>query len=133
MNSSKMHLCSALFRTNALAVRHCRPSGVLAKGSGLTRRCSPCKLLAATLPPRTWADSIPQPGSDNPLSRFLPDVIHTVGPIAQGEPSPSQEAELSNCYKNSLRLALENKLRSVVSQTGRGLRSRWGPRNCLGT
>ncbi|KAJ7307281.1 hypothetical protein JRQ81_009285, partial [Phrynocephalus forsythii] len=41
-------------------------------------------------------------------------VIHTVGPIAQGEPSASQEAELGNCYKNSLKLALENKLRAVA-------------------
>ncbi|XP_067400123.1 ADP-ribose glycohydrolase MACROD1 isoform X4 [Emydura macquarii macquarii] len=41
-------------------------------------------------------------------------VIHTVGPIAQGEPSASQEKELENCYKNSLKLAVENKLRSVV-------------------
>ncbi|XP_063001706.1 ADP-ribose glycohydrolase MACROD1 isoform X1 [Elgaria multicarinata webbii] len=41
-------------------------------------------------------------------------VIHTVGPIAQGEPSAAQEAELSNCYKNSLKLAAENKLRTVA-------------------
>ncbi|XP_054849285.1 ADP-ribose glycohydrolase MACROD1 isoform X2 [Eublepharis macularius] len=42
------------------------------------------------------------------------NVIHTVGPIAQGEPSATQEAELSNCYKNSLKLAVENKLRTVA-------------------
>uniref|UniRef100_A0A8C8R8Q4 Mono-ADP ribosylhydrolase 1 n=1 Tax=Pelusios castaneus TaxID=367368 RepID=A0A8C8R8Q4_9SAUR len=41
-------------------------------------------------------------------------VIHTVGPIAQGEPSASQEKELENCYKNSLKLAVENKLRTVA-------------------
>ncbi|XP_077180271.1 ADP-ribose glycohydrolase MACROD1 isoform X3 [Paroedura picta] len=41
-------------------------------------------------------------------------VIHTVGPIAQGEPSAAQEAELGNCYKNSLKLAVENKLRTVA-------------------
>ncbi|XP_075795218.1 ADP-ribose glycohydrolase MACROD1 isoform X2 [Pelodiscus sinensis] len=41
-------------------------------------------------------------------------VIHTVGPIAQGEPSASQEKELENCYKNSLKVALENKLRTVA-------------------
>ncbi|XP_060110699.1 ADP-ribose glycohydrolase MACROD1 isoform X3 [Heteronotia binoei] len=41
-------------------------------------------------------------------------IIHTVGPIAQGEPSAAQEAELSGCYKNSLKLAVENKLRTVV-------------------
>ncbi|XP_025031101.1 O-acetyl-ADP-ribose deacetylase MACROD1-like, partial [Python bivittatus] len=44
----------------------------------------------------------------------LPVVIHTVGPIAQGEPSASQQTELSNCYKNSLKLALENKLQTVA-------------------
>ncbi|XP_066466488.1 ADP-ribose glycohydrolase MACROD1 [Tiliqua scincoides] len=41
-------------------------------------------------------------------------VIHTVGPIAQGEPSETQEAELGNCYKNSLKLTLEHKLRTVA-------------------
>ncbi|XP_061462914.1 ADP-ribose glycohydrolase MACROD1 isoform X2 [Rhineura floridana] len=41
-------------------------------------------------------------------------VIHTVGPIAQGEPSTAQEAELSSCYRNSLKLAVENKLRTVA-------------------
>ncbi|KAJ6654247.1 hypothetical protein lerEdw1_007344 [Lerista edwardsae] len=44
----------------------------------------------------------------------LPDVIHTVGPIAQGQPSATQQAELSDCYKNSLKLAVENKLRTVA-------------------
>ncbi|XP_015276032.1 PREDICTED: O-acetyl-ADP-ribose deacetylase MACROD1-like [Gekko japonicus] len=42
------------------------------------------------------------------------DIIHTVGPIAQGEPSAAQEAELSSCYTNSLKLAVENKLRTVA-------------------
>ncbi|XP_038620459.1 ADP-ribose glycohydrolase MACROD1 isoform X2 [Tachyglossus aculeatus] len=41
-------------------------------------------------------------------------VIHTVGPIAQGEPSPGQAQELRSCYLNSLQLALENRLRSVA-------------------
>ncbi|KAH1168358.1 hypothetical protein KIL84_003841 [Mauremys mutica] len=41
-------------------------------------------------------------------------VIHAVGPIAQGEPSAAQEKELENCYKNSLKLAVENKLRTVA-------------------
>nr|XP_020824074.1 O-acetyl-ADP-ribose deacetylase MACROD1 isoform X3 [Phascolarctos cinereus] len=41
-------------------------------------------------------------------------VIHTVGPIAQGDPSPSQVQELRNCYVNSLQLALEHRLRSVA-------------------
>ncbi|XP_044537954.1 ADP-ribose glycohydrolase MACROD1 [Gracilinanus agilis] len=41
-------------------------------------------------------------------------VIHTVGPIAQGEPSPGQVQELRGCYLNSLQLALENRLRSVA-------------------
>ncbi|EMP25782.1 MACRO domain-containing protein 1 [Chelonia mydas] len=48
---------------------------------------------------------LPSPGAD---------VIHAVGPIAQGEPSASQEKELENCYKNSLKLAVENKLRTVA-------------------
>ncbi|XP_070806426.1 ADP-ribose glycohydrolase MACROD1 isoform X3 [Pituophis catenifer annectens] len=41
-------------------------------------------------------------------------VIHTVGPIAQGEPSSSQQTELGDCYKNSLKLALDNKLQTVA-------------------
>ncbi|ETE59795.1 MACRO domain-containing protein 1, partial [Ophiophagus hannah] len=41
-------------------------------------------------------------------------VIHTVGPIAQGQPSSSQQTELGDCYKNSLKLALENKLQTVA-------------------
>ncbi|KAM8939237.1 ADP-ribose glycohydrolase MACROD1 [Pelodytes ibericus] len=41
-------------------------------------------------------------------------VIHTVGPVAQGQPVPSQEEELQNCYKNSLKVAVEGKLRTVA-------------------
>ncbi|XP_075693357.1 ADP-ribose glycohydrolase MACROD1 isoform X3 [Rhinoderma darwinii] len=41
-------------------------------------------------------------------------VIHTVGPVAQGQPSPSQKEELMNCYKNSMYLATESKLRTVA-------------------
>lgn len=52
----------------------------------------------------------------------LLDVIHTVGPIAHGEPSASQAAELRSCYMSSLNLLLEHRLRSAVR--GRGSR-RW--------
>ncbi|KAJ8795748.1 hypothetical protein J1605_002510 [Eschrichtius robustus] len=41
-------------------------------------------------------------------------VIHTVGPIAHGEPSASQAAELRSCYLSSLDLLLEHRLRSVA-------------------
>nr|XP_045009824.1 ADP-ribose glycohydrolase MACROD1 isoform X2 [Jaculus jaculus] len=41
-------------------------------------------------------------------------VIHTVGPIAVGKPSASQEAELRSCYLSSLDLLLEHRLRSVA-------------------
>ncbi|XP_075043799.1 ADP-ribose glycohydrolase MACROD1 isoform X2 [Mixophyes fleayi] len=41
-------------------------------------------------------------------------VIHTVGPVAQGNPGPSQKEELMNCYKNSMYLASEGKLRTVA-------------------
>ncbi|KAM4722725.1 ADP-ribose glycohydrolase MACROD1 [Rhinophrynus dorsalis] len=41
-------------------------------------------------------------------------VIHTVGPVAQGQPGPTQEEELKNCYKNSMKLAAEGKLRTVA-------------------
>ncbi|KAM4617994.1 ADP-ribose glycohydrolase MACROD1 isoform 2-T2 [Discoglossus pictus] len=47
---------------------------------------------------------------------FLPAkwVIHTVGPVAQGQPGASQEEELKNCYKNSLKVAVEAKCRTVA-------------------
>ncbi|KAK7799479.1 hypothetical protein U0070_008651 [Myodes glareolus] len=41
-------------------------------------------------------------------------VIHTVGPIAVGQPSASQAAELRSCYLSSLDLLLEHRLRSVA-------------------
>ncbi|XP_068953656.1 ADP-ribose glycohydrolase MACROD1-like [Petaurus breviceps papuanus] len=41
-------------------------------------------------------------------------VIHTVGPIAQGDPSPSQVQELRSCYLNSLQLVLDHGIRSVA-------------------
>ncbi|XP_056383221.1 ADP-ribose glycohydrolase MACROD1 isoform X1 [Hyla sarda] len=41
-------------------------------------------------------------------------VIHTVGPVAQGHPGPSQKEELMNCYRNSMYLASESKLRTVA-------------------
>ncbi|XP_017372392.1 ADP-ribose glycohydrolase MACROD1 isoform X3 [Cebus imitator] len=41
-------------------------------------------------------------------------VIHTVGPMAYGEPSASQAAELRSCYLSSLDLLLEHQLRSVA-------------------
>ena len=39
-------------------------------------------------------------------------VIHTVGPVYSG--SPKDAELLSNCYKNSLRLALENNIDSIA-------------------
>lgn len=48
------------------------------------------------------------------------DVIHTVGPIAHGEPSAGQAAELRSCYLSSLDLLLEHQLRSVVREPGLG-------------
>lgn len=41
-------------------------------------------------------------------------VIHTVGPIAVGQPTSSQAAELRSCYLSSLDLLLEHRLRSVA-------------------
>jgi O-acetyl-ADP-ribose deacetylase (regulator of RNase III) len=40
-------------------------------------------------------------------------VIHTVGPIWNGGNSNESE-KLSGCYKNSLRVAIENKLRTIA-------------------
>lgn len=39
-----------------------------------------------------------------------------MGPIAVGQPSASQAAELRSCYLSSLDLLLEHRLRSVVSR-----------------
>jgi O-acetyl-ADP-ribose deacetylase len=41
------------------------------------------------------------------------NVIHTVGPVWQGG-DQGEEAQLENCYRNSLRLALENGLKTVA-------------------
>lgn len=40
-------------------------------------------------------------------------VIHTVGPVWSGGQSGEPET-LANCYRNSLRLAVNNKLRSIA-------------------
>ncbi|XP_030073988.1 ADP-ribose glycohydrolase MACROD1 [Microcaecilia unicolor] len=41
-------------------------------------------------------------------------IIHTVGPIAKGDPSEGHVMDLTNCYKNSLKLVQENKIRTVA-------------------
>ncbi|KAG8437955.1 hypothetical protein GDO86_008587 [Hymenochirus boettgeri] len=41
-------------------------------------------------------------------------VIHTVGPVVQGQLGANQEEELKNCYRNSLQVATETKLRSLA-------------------
>ncbi|XP_041445041.1 MACRO domain containing 1 L homeolog isoform X1 [Xenopus laevis] len=41
-------------------------------------------------------------------------VIHTVGPVVQGDLGSAQEEELRNCYRNSMLTAVEGKLRSVA-------------------
>ncbi len=41
-------------------------------------------------------------------------VIQTVGPIIEKEVTISKENELSNCYKNSLELAIKNNIRTVA-------------------
>ncbi|XP_031158888.1 ADP-ribose glycohydrolase MACROD1 isoform X3 [Sander lucioperca] len=42
------------------------------------------------------------------------DVIHTVGPIAQGGVGEEEKNALRSCYKNSLQIATENAARSVA-------------------
>ncbi|XP_069810430.1 ADP-ribose glycohydrolase MACROD2 isoform X2 [Dendropsophus ebraccatus] len=41
-------------------------------------------------------------------------VIHTVGPIARGQLSDSHKEDLANCYKSSLALVKEQKIRSIA-------------------
>jgi len=40
-------------------------------------------------------------------------VIHTVGPVWNGG-SNNEEAKLSNCYRNTLNLAVENEIKSIA-------------------
>lgn len=42
------------------------------------------------------------------------NVIHTVGPIIENEVTIEAENELSNCYKNSLELAIESGIRTIA-------------------
>ncbi|KAM7417533.1 hypothetical protein PAMA_017259 [Pampus argenteus] len=46
--------------------------------------------------------------------RTLQDVIHTVGPIAQGGVGEEEKKALRSCYKNSLQAATANGVRSVA-------------------
>lgn len=41
-------------------------------------------------------------------------VLHTVGPIIQGQPSHAQMKELASCYQSCLDLAVENGLTSIA-------------------
>ena len=41
-------------------------------------------------------------------------VVHIVGPIVQGRLTKDLEQDLSDCYKNTLDLCLENELKSVA-------------------
>uniref|UniRef100_A0A1A7YVT7 Retinitis pigmentosa GTPase regulator b n=1 Tax=Iconisemion striatum TaxID=60296 RepID=A0A1A7YVT7_9TELE len=41
-------------------------------------------------------------------------VIHTVGPVARGHVSRTEETDLASCYQTSLNLVKENNLRSVA-------------------
>ena len=48
-----------------------------------------------------------------PVARWLPHVIHTVGPVWQG--GGHREAELlAACYRSSLALARESQLESIA-------------------
>lgn len=51
--------------------------------------------------------------------RHLPaDVIHTVGPIAQGRVGDVEKEALRSCYRNSLNAATQHAARSVVRTEG---------------
>lgn len=41
-------------------------------------------------------------------------VIHTVGPIIYDEVGENEELQLRNCYINSLKLAMENGIRTIA-------------------
>ena len=41
-------------------------------------------------------------------------IIHIVGPIVEDRLTPALQQDLANCYRNTLDLCAENKLRSVA-------------------
>lgn len=41
-------------------------------------------------------------------------VIQTVGPIIQNEVTENKKQDLANCYKNSLKLAMQNNIRTIA-------------------
>jgi O-acetyl-ADP-ribose deacetylase (regulator of RNase III) len=41
-------------------------------------------------------------------------VIHTVGPVWDSNRQEEKEQQLSNCYKNSLKLALEHNIKTIA-------------------
>lgn len=41
-------------------------------------------------------------------------VIHTIGPIIYDEVGENEELQLRNCYINSLKLAMENGIRTIA-------------------
>uniref|UniRef100_A0A8C9UNV4 Macro domain-containing protein n=1 Tax=Spermophilus dauricus TaxID=99837 RepID=A0A8C9UNV4_SPEDA len=88
---------------------------------------------AVSCPPATQAgrgNARALVGAETPARlTLLPpaDVIHTVGPIAHGEPSANQAEELRSCYLSSLDLLLEHRLRSVAFPCiSTGVFGEWG-------
>jgi len=68
-----------------------------------------CKTIVAKQGSCPAGEAVITTGGNLP-ARF---VIHTVGPVWQGGKG-NEAAKLSNCYKNSLSLAVENNLQTIA-------------------
>lgn len=79
--------------------------GAIFKAAGVSELQIACKKLA----PINTGEAVVTPGFGLP-AKF---IIHTAGPVYRGGKN-GEKVQLSLCYRNSLKRAVENKCKSIV-------------------